>query len=123
MHQYAYLGKGKTIHSSAQIEYYKNNVDDKSSKAGGKQRIVTLDGYIIPLNICNGLAYMDMSVPTDKEISTLPHVILTSNANWHPSILDSEFNPKVEFQDVQEDVSVYNLSLPPTFIFMIQRFP
>jgi len=36
MHQYAYLGKGKTIHSSGQMEYYKNNVDDKSSKVGGK---------------------------------------------------------------------------------------
>jgi len=36
MHQYAYLGKGKTIHSSGQIEYYKNAVDDKSSKVGGK---------------------------------------------------------------------------------------
>jgi len=29
MHQYAYLGKGKTIHS---IEYYKNAMDEKSSK-------------------------------------------------------------------------------------------
>ena len=66
MHQYAYLGKGKIIHLSVQIEYYKNSVDDKSSKVGGKQHIVTLDGYIIPLNICNGLAYMDISVPTDQ---------------------------------------------------------
>jgi len=44
MHQYAYLGKGKTIHSSGQIEYYKNAVDDKISKVGGKQHIMTLDG-------------------------------------------------------------------------------
>jgi len=103
MHQYAYLGKGKTIHSSVQIKYYKNNVDDKSSKVGGKQRIVTLDGYIIPLNIRNGLAYMDMSMPTDKEFSTLPHVVLTSDSNWDPTILDSEFDPEVEWQDAQED--------------------
>ncbi len=80
-----------------------NNVDDKSSKVGGKQHIVTLDGYIIPLNICNGLAYMDMSVPTDKELSTLPHVFLTSDANWDPTILDSEFDPEVKWQDAQED--------------------
>ncbi len=59
MHQYAYLGKGKTINLSAKMEYYKNSVNDKSSKVGDKQNIVTLDGYIIPLNICNGLAYMD----------------------------------------------------------------
>jgi len=39
------LTKEKTIHSSSQI---KKSVDDKSSKVGGKQHIVTLDGYIIP---------------------------------------------------------------------------
>ncbi len=112
MHQYAYLGKGKTIHVSAQIKYYKNSVNDKSSKVDGKQHIVTLDGYIIPLNICNGLAYMDMSVPIDKEFSTLPHVVLTSNANWDPTTLDSEFNPKVKWLNAQKDVSEYNLCLP-----------
>ena len=78
MHQYAYLGKGKTIHSSAQIEYYKNSVDDKSSKVGGKQHIVTLDDYFIPLNICNGLAYMDMSVPMLK---VLGYVRVASTKN------------------------------------------
>ncbi len=75
MHQYAYLGKGKIIHSSAQIEYFKNSVDDNSSKVG------TLNGCIIPFNIHNGLAYMHMSVPMDTEFSTLLHVVLTFNAN------------------------------------------
>ena len=98
MHQYAYLGKGKTIHSSGQIEYYKNAVDDKSSKVGGKQCIVTPDGYVIPLNIKNGLAYMDMSKPTDQEFSSLPHVVLTSDSNCDPKLLDSEFDPEVEWQ-------------------------
>jgi len=103
MHQYAYLGKGKTIHLSAQIEYDKNSVNDKSSKVGGKQHIVTLYGYIIPLNICNGLAYMEMSVTMDKEFSTFPHAVLNSNVNWDPTILVSEFDPEVKWQDAQED--------------------
>jgi hypothetical protein len=51
MNQYAYTGKGKTIHSSGQLEWYKQEVDDKSIKVGGKQRIKTLDGYVIPLNV------------------------------------------------------------------------
>jgi hypothetical protein len=55
MHQYAYTGKGKTIHSCAQLEAHKQTVHDKSTKVGGKQRIETLDGYIIPLNIRSGL--------------------------------------------------------------------
>ena len=32
MHQYAYMGGGKTIHSSGQLEWYKNDVNEKSLK-------------------------------------------------------------------------------------------
>ena len=35
MRQYAYHGVQTTIHSAAQIELYKNFVDDKSQKVGG----------------------------------------------------------------------------------------
>jgi hypothetical protein len=42
--QYAYHGINRTIHSSLQLEYYKNRVDDKSVKAGGQQCITTLEG-------------------------------------------------------------------------------
>ena len=56
MHQYAYLGEGKTIHSSGQLEWFKNDVNDKSLKiSGGLQRIQTHDGYVHPLEIKNGL--------------------------------------------------------------------
>jgi hypothetical protein len=55
MHQYAYTAKGKPIHSSGQLEWYKQEVDDKSIKVGGKQRIKTLDGYAIPLDVKSGL--------------------------------------------------------------------
>ena len=36
LNQYAYTGKGKSIHSSAQLESHKQQVHDKSSKVGGK---------------------------------------------------------------------------------------
>ena len=88
MNQYAYLGQGKTIHSSGQIEHYKNKVDDRSKAVGGKQRIVTLEGYVIPLKMQNGLTYMDMRAPTKTEIDSLPHVVLTSDLEWDPSVLD-----------------------------------
>ena len=35
MHQYAYLGKGRTIHSCTQLEHFKNDVGDKSKVFGG----------------------------------------------------------------------------------------
>ena len=61
MHQYAHYGKGKTIHSCAQIEHYKNLCNDKSRKVkGGTQSITTLDGYILPLSIRGALQYLDM---------------------------------------------------------------
>ena len=47
--EYAYYGKGYTIHSSAQIEWHTNTVDDKSVQVGGQQRIITIDGYSMPL--------------------------------------------------------------------------
>ena len=58
LRQYAYHGVGRTIHSAGQFEHYKVTVDDKSMKAGGKQCIRTPDGYVIPLDIVNGLPYM-----------------------------------------------------------------
>ena len=52
MHQYAYHGKGKTIHSCVQVEDYGNDVNDTSLKVkDGKQRITTLENYVIPLQI------------------------------------------------------------------------
>ena len=48
MNEYAHYGKGHTIHSSGQIEWHKNLVDDKSVKVGDTQHITTLDGYAFP---------------------------------------------------------------------------
>ena len=68
MHQYAYIGRGKTIHSSGQMEMFQNDVNDKSLKvAGGLQRICAPDGYCIPLNIKSGLPYMFMRPYDDRE--------------------------------------------------------
>jgi hypothetical protein len=55
--QYAYHGLGRSIHSAIQLEHYKNRVDDRSIKSGGRQCLTTLEGYVIPLDIINGLPY------------------------------------------------------------------
>jgi hypothetical protein len=104
MNQYAYLGKGKTIHSSAQLEHYHNTVEDRSHTIGGNQRIITLDDYIIPLHIRQGLPYMDMRCPTDDELSSLPHVVLTSNIDWDPSVLENEINLATNWSDSVQDL-------------------
>ena len=89
-HQYAYYSKGKTIHSVPQLEHFDILVDCTSRKKHGKQRIQTPDGFVIPLHIRNGLAYMDMCPPSDDELEALPHVIFTSDVPWDPSCLDNE---------------------------------
>ncbi|MGL4350912.1 MAG: hypothetical protein ACRCT2_10180, partial [Plesiomonas shigelloides] len=88
-HQYAHINKGPSIHSSVQLEAYKQDVNDRSLRTpGGMQRILTVDGYVIPLTIRNGLPYLDIRPYTDSEFDTLPHVIMTSDDDWDPSVLD-----------------------------------
>ena len=90
MHQYAYIGHGKTIHSSGQMETFGNSVNEKSMKVPGrKQSITTQYGFCIPLNIKSGLPYMTLRPYTDDEWDNLPNVILTSDLDWDPTILDN----------------------------------
>ena len=89
--EYAYLGKGSSIHSSGQLERFKTNVDEKSIKVGGTQLITTLDGYSVPLLIKDGLAYAtSLGRPTDQDMDTYPHVFFTSPDEWDPSVLDHD---------------------------------
>ena len=89
--EYAYLGKGSSIHSSGQLEWLKTLVDEKSIKVGGTQLITTLDGYSVPLLIRDGLAYAtSLGRPTDQDMDTYPHVFFTSPDEWDPSVLDHD---------------------------------
>ena len=89
MTEYACYGKGHTIHSSGQIEWFKNSVDDRSVQVGGKQRICTIDGYSMPLTCRGGLMYLSFhGKPADKDLERYPAVHLTGPHEWDPSILD-----------------------------------
>ena len=73
MHEYAYYGRGNTIHSPGQIEWFQNTCDDKSFHVGGKQVINFLDGYSTPLQCRTGLMYMSLlGKPTDADLNTYP---------------------------------------------------
>ena len=68
MNDYACYWRGHTIHSSEQIEWFKNSVDDRSVQVGGKQRICTIDGYAMPLTCRGSLMYLSiLGKPTDKD--------------------------------------------------------
>ena len=104
MNQYAWTKKGKTIHSSGQMEWYKQDVDHKSRRVGGQQRIKTLDGYYIPINIQSGLPYVSMRPYNDHEWDTLAHVILTSDTEWNPSVLDNDLDDDENWYDALSDL-------------------
>ena len=87
MNEYACYGKGHTIHSSGQIEWFKNSVDDRSVQVGGKQRISTIGGYAMSLTCRGGLMYLSiLGKPTDKDLERYPAVHLTGPHEWDPSV-------------------------------------
>jgi hypothetical protein len=105
MRQYAYYGRQRTIHSSGQIEAYKNYVNDRSMKVtGGRQCIRTNDGYVIPIDIINGLPYIKMRPNTAKELKELPHVILTGGTPWNPTVLDNTISDKEDWYSNIKDL-------------------
>ena len=110
LNQYAYVGKGTSIHSSPQIEAYKNKCDDRAIKVGGKQVIETIDGYSIPLNIKNALPRMKLRPYTDKEWETLPHVFLKSEEDWDSSKLDLEVDSDDNWYDAIADDNDYTIN-------------
>ena len=104
LNQYAHHGLGRTIHSSGQIESYKNKVDDKSIKVGGRQVIQTLEGYILPLDIINGLPHLAMDPPTSNEMDELPHIILTPASVWNPKTLDNNLSHQDDWINIIADL-------------------
>jgi hypothetical protein len=105
MHQYAYHPQqGKSIHSSCQLESFANDVNDKLIHIpGGLQRIQTVDGYVFPLSIRDGLPYLGMRPYTDAEYDSLRHVILTSDVDWDPRVLDFDIDDNNDWYDAISD--------------------
>ena len=89
--QYAHKPDSKTIHSKSQLESFGSLVHDSTVSAGGHQVIVTHEGYVIALHVCNGLCYIDMKPASDSDLEQYTHVFITSYAPWNPDIVDDEF--------------------------------
>jgi hypothetical protein len=98
MLQYAYHEKGRTIHCAGQLKYYKNVVDNRSMKCGGRQCITMKDGFILPRDIINGLPHLRMAANTVKEFDKLPHMILAStSAEWDPTVVNHSLSTQDEW--------------------------
>ena len=79
MYHYAYNVKGKTIHYYVQLVWYKNDVDDKSSKVNGCGKLIlTHEEYIFSLRFSQLFIYLPMRTYYSTEQYTLTNVILIS---------------------------------------------
>ena len=69
MHEYAYYGRGNTIHSPCNIAWFHNECHDISHDVGGKQIINILDGCPTPLECRSGLMYIShLGQPTGHDL-------------------------------------------------------
>ena len=101
-HEYAHLGKGRSIHAAGQMEWFNCQVDDRSKIVGGAQRIETSEGYVIPLSIESELVYMhSIRIPTDQDLQNYPRVFFTSPDIWDASVLDHEITPSL-LEDINQ---------------------
>jgi hypothetical protein len=68
-----------------------------------------MDGYKIPLDIVGGFPYLLCRKPTDDELARLPHIIMTSDVDWNPSIDDHKVDDITKFYDDIIDKVEYNM--------------
>lgn len=105
LQQYACLGTGRTIHSVPKMEHAGNLANDRSLKVeGGRQCIQCLDGYILPLDIHNGLPYLPMTACDLKLMNKYPHIRLTSGKFWDPTVLDNNFSDQQDWVNTVADL-------------------
>ena len=104
-HQYAYHGRHKSIHSCIQLEDNALSVEDRAAHLGGEQHIQTPEGYILPLDIKNGLPYLNIRPFTPNEWETLPHVHMTRDIVWNSARYDSKPSESDEWFEQQDDVT------------------
>ena len=77
--------------------------------------MITSDQWIIPFNIINGLTRMPMHASMDEDLDHLPHVIVTSDDIWDPTVLDhlidienDIYNPTIDSNIDDEDFTSFD---------------
>jgi hypothetical protein len=58
-----------------------------------------MDGSQIPIAFHNGLPYLKCRPPTNEEVTSLPHIIMTSDINWDPTTYNNYISDIITFFD------------------------
>ena len=131
MNEYACYGKGHTIHSSGQIEWFKNSVDDRSVQVSGKQRICTIDGYAMPLTCRGVLMYFSiLGKPTEEiwrgtQLYTLQDPMIGILQSWTiPThlVMGSLHGPMTPMRDLPLILTLMSLGITPKGQYKLSVF-
>jgi hypothetical protein len=111
INQTAWMPDGRTIISTGQLEHFKVQVNERSKHVTGKTpRIITLEGYKIPISTHRGLPYIKLRPIHNNEKDTLPQITLTSPHPRDPTVLDAKVDDNWYKKTVPP--SDYNLEMP-----------
>ena len=91
-----HMPEGKIILSVPQMEAFGTKVVTKSAKIEKDvhPHIMTPDGYVFPLKVREGLAYMETRPVLESEWDTLPHTYMCSESPWTPTNHDHPIHPE-----------------------------
>ena len=108
VHHGAHMPVHNTILSCGQLEYWGQDVNDKSRQVpGGLQRIRSKEGYCIPMDFRDGLPFISMRPFTNAEWDTLPHMHLVDPHQWDPSVLDYDATEGDDWYDAMMESEEY----------------
>ena len=114
--EYAYLGKGSSIHSSGQLEWFKTTVDEKYVKVGGTNLSIL---WMDILSLSSSRMVWPMPPPLeDPQIRTWTHIHMSSSPlliNGTPQSLTMILHTLMDWTPVK---SLTNLLVTPCFIPM-----
>jgi hypothetical protein len=103
LHQMALLGKGTGILSYLQMEAHGADINDCSCPFSRRGTRYLMDGYQFPLDFKNDIPYLQCWMPTENELASLPHIVMTSDIDWDPSTYDKDIDNLDDVHAPMED--------------------
>jgi hypothetical protein len=85
------------------MEAYGADINDFYRLLPGGKQCILMDGYQGPLVFKNSLPYLQCQTPTEDELASLPHIMMTSDVDWYPSVYDKDIDDLANVHAPSED--------------------
>ena len=94
---------GNTLLSTIQLREHGVEISDVPRRHGGDPYIMA-DGYVIPLELHEGILQFKIRHPTDHELATCYEVVLTSDQPWEPHALTDSEMTSDDYEDLCNNI-------------------